>query len=73
MEISGHGSGMDERCPDRGTPSLPCHSHYERMLSDLPISGAIVKLRLNVHRFRCNPHSRRRTTFREALVPNIGR
>jgi transposase len=61
------------RCPDCGTSSSSCHSRYVRTLSDLPISGAIVKLRLSVRRFRCKLCSCRRKTFSEALAPSIGR
>lgn len=42
-------------------------------LSDLPISGAVVKLRSSVRRFRCQQRSCRRKTFSEPLAPNIGR
>jgi transposase len=73
VEISGRVSGADGRCPDCGTPSSSCHSRYERTLSGLPISGAIVKLRLNVRRFRCNLRSCRRKTRREVLAPSLGR
>ncbi len=73
VEVFGRVSGAVGRCPDCGTPSSSCRSHYERTLSDLPISGAIVKLRLNVRRFRCNLRSCRCKTFSEALAPSIGR
>lgn len=73
VEISGRVAGAVGSCPDCGTPSSSCHSRYERTLSDLPISGTIVKLRLNFRRFRCNLRSCRRKTYREALSPNIGR
>ena len=58
-------------CPDCGTPSSSCHSRYVRTLSDLPISGAVVKLRLSVRRFRCKQHACGRKTFSEALAPDI--
>lgn len=60
-------------CPDCGTPSSSCHSRYVRTLSDLPISGAVVKLRLSVRRFRCKLRSCQRKTFSEALAPSLGR
>lgn len=60
VEISGRVAGAAGRCPDCGTSSSSCHSRYVRTLSDLPISGAIVKLRLSVRRFRC----KRRAWFR---------
>lgn len=73
VEVSGRLTGAVGRCPDCGTPSTSCHSRYVRTLSDLPISGAVVKLRLNVRRFRCNQHICRRKTFSETLAPSLGR
>ena len=73
VEISGRVAGAVGRCPECGTSSSSCHSRYVRTLSDLPISGAMVKLRLSVRRFRCKQHACARKTFTEALAPNIGR
>ena len=56
VEVSGRVAGSFGLCPDCGTPSSSCHSRYVRTLSDLPISGAVVKLRLSVRRFRCKHH-----------------
>ncbi len=73
VEVSGRVTNNGARCPDCGTSSSSCHSRYVRTLSDLPISGAIVKLRLSVRRFRCKQPACRRKTFSEALAPSIGR
>ena len=73
VEISGRLAGAAGHCPDCGTPSSSCHSRYVRTLSDLPISGAAVKLRLSVRRFRCRQPSSRRKTFSEPLAPSLGR
>jgi hypothetical protein len=73
VEVSGRLAGAFGQCPDCGTPSSSCHSRYVRTLSDLPISGAVVKLRLSVRRFRCKLRSCRRRTFSEALAPSLGR
>lgn len=73
VEISGRVAGAAGGCPDCGTSSSSCHSRYVRTLSDLPISGAIVKLRLSVRRFRCKQRACQRKTFSEALAPGIGR
>lgn len=73
VEISGRLAGAHGCCPDCGTSSSSCHSRYVRTLSDLPISGAIVKLRLSVRRFRCKQRACQRKTFSEALAPGIGR
>ena len=72
-EVSGRVSGAFGRCPDCGTASSSCHSRYVRTLSDLPISGAMVKLRLSVRRFRCGQLSCQRKTFSETLAPSLGR
>lgn len=71
VEVSGRLTGAVGGCPDCGTPSSSCHSRYARTLSDLPISGAVVKSRLSVRRFRCKPRSCRRKTFSEALAPSL--
>lgn len=60
-------------CPSCGTPSGSCHSRYDRTLSDLPISGARVELRLSVRRFRCGHAPCSRRTFSEPLPSVIGR
>ncbi len=73
VEVSGRVSGAFGRCPDCGTASSSCHSRYVRTLSDLPISGAMVKLRLSVRRFRCRQLSCQRKTFSETLAPSLGR
>lgn len=73
VEISGRVASSRGICPDCGTPSLSCHSRYFRTLSDLPISGAVVKLRLLVRRFRCGHGTCSRKTFSEALAPVLGR
>ena len=73
VEVSGRVAGAVGLCPDCGTLSSSCHSRYVRTLSDLPISGAVVKLRLSVSRFRCKQGSCRRKTFSEALAPSLGR
>src|SRR5690554_2061751 len=62
VEVLGHVAGAVGRCPDCGTSSSSCHSRYVRTLSDLPISGALVKLRLSVRRFRCKQRSCQRKT-----------
>jgi len=73
VEVSGRVAGAVGVCPDCGTPSSSCHSRYVRTLSDLPISGAVVKLRLSIRRFRCRQPSCRRKTFSEPLAPSLGR
>ena len=40
-------------CPSCGTRSLSLHSHYQRTLQDMPVSGSSVTWILHVRRFRC--------------------
>lgn len=40
-------------CPVCHRRSTQCHSHYTRMLADLPWGGRPVRIRLQVRRFRC--------------------
>jgi len=42
------------RCPRCRHRSTRVHSHYERVLRDLPCAGTPVILRLRVRRFRCS-------------------
>jgi hypothetical protein len=32
------------QCPDCGSPSARVHSHYQRRLADLPLSGRVVRI-----------------------------
>jgi len=43
----------DAPCPRCGTPSDRVHSHYHRIVADLPFSDRPVALRVLVRRFRC--------------------
>ena len=54
-------------CPGCGTPSSRVHSHYERVLDDLPWQGRPVSLRIKVRRFRCARPDCSRLTFAERL------
>jgi transposase len=42
------------RCPACGAKSARIHSHYTRMLADLPWQGIPVNVRLRVRRFFCD-------------------
>ena len=72
VRMSGRMAACDATCPDCGTPSASCHSRYDRRLSDLPVSGARVELRLSVRRFRCMHDPCPRRTFSEPLAPTFG-
>ncbi len=54
-------------CPDCGTISCRIHSHYERLLGDLPWQGRPALLRVRARRFRCLDPLCRRQTFAERL------
>jgi len=73
VEVSGRLASAGAMCPDCATPSTSLHSRYDRTLSDLPVSGSTVRLRLSVRRFRCTHTSCQRRTFSEPLAPPVGR
>lgn len=41
-------------CPSCGAVSRRVHSHYQRRVTDLPLSGRIVQLMVIARRFRCD-------------------
>ena len=51
--ILAHARATSAPCPSCGLPSARLHSRYTRALSDLPISGRRVLIRVVVRRFRC--------------------
>ena len=57
----------DPICPGCGRPSVSCHSGYERRLSDLPIQGVPVHLRVRVARWRCRNARCSRAIFVQRL------
>ena len=52
-------------CPCCGTICQRVHSHYTRMLRDLPASGRPVHLKVDVRRFFCQESTCRRKIFAE--------
>jgi len=73
VEMSGRLAAEGANCPDCAMPSKSLHSRYDRKLSDLPVSGSTVRLRLSVRRFRCLHTPCPRRTFSEPLAPPVGR
>src|SRR5215210_7584733 len=57
-------------CPKCGTWSEAVHSHYKRMIADLPWSGQAVRLHLHVRKFFCRQPTCARRIFTERL-PHI--
>lgn len=55
-------------CPSCQQISRRIHSYYSRSPQDLPISGRMVKLHLQVRRFRCQNRQCQRRTFAERVM-----
>jgi transposase len=54
-------------CPTCGHRSAQIHSHYQRTLADLPLSGQPVELHVHVRRFRCRRQRCPQRIFAERL------
>lgn len=54
-------------CPTCGLPSRRLHSHYPRVLRDLPWQGRPATIRVTARRFRCLNPACARKTFAERL------
>ena len=54
-------------CPSCGARSPRVHSHYQRILQDLPWGCRRLRIMLQLRRFRCQPASCVRQTFVERL------
>ncbi|HEY3416191.1 MAG TPA: ISL3 family transposase, partial [Armatimonadota bacterium] len=59
--------GSAASCPTCHRLSRSLHSHYSRVVRDLPWQGSRVELRLEVRRFRCYARDCPRATFAEAM------
>src|SRR5215210_2527112 len=55
------------RCPACATRSARVHSHYTRMLADLPWQGIPVNVRVRVRRYFCDQKACNRVIFAEPL------
>ena len=55
------------KCPDCGLFSRRLHSHYPRVLHDLPWQGRSATIRVTARRFRCLNSACARKTFAEQL------
>src|SRR6266498_2877477 len=65
--VEAHTSVPTATCPDCRQPSARIHSHYTRLLRDLPVTQQAVRLLLRVRRFFCMTSSCPRRTFAERL------
>jgi transposase len=60
-------------CPTCGQPSNSIHSRYQRLLSDLPSQGRLVRIKIFARRFRCLPADCRQRIFVERLEGALAR
>ncbi len=67
-----HAAVRPERvnCPECGEPSSSRHSNYVRQLWDLPVQGPILRLRIQLSRWRCRNAGCKRKIFLPALEPS---
>jgi len=63
-------TSCEAKCSLCGIPSTQVHSHYTRLLADLPWMGYAVRLKLHLRRFFCRNPDCQRTIFAERL-PNV--
>src|SRR5215207_10086233 len=67
ITLAARTSSRVARCPACGTRSARVHSHYTRILADLPWQGIPVAVRLRVRRFFCDQKACNRAIFAEPL------
>ena len=67
ITLAARTSSRVARCPACGRRSARVHSHYTRMLADLPWQGIPVTVRLRVRRFFCDQKACNRAIFAEPL------
>jgi transposase len=65
--VEAHCSVEELECPDCSTVSRRVHSRYERHLTELPVGGRRVVVRLMVRRFFCDDPGCSRRTFVEQV------
>jgi hypothetical protein len=63
-----HSTVLAVSCPDCGVTSSSIHSYYWRKVQDLPISGQLTQLKVEVRRFRCLNKACSRRIFVERLA-----
>jgi transposase len=71
MLISAHPGAAGGVCPDCGLASTRVHSRYIRRLADLPAQGHVVRLNIQVRRFRCDNADCERRIFGESLAETV--
>ena len=58
-------------CPSCGTQSSSLHSHYQRIVQDLPLCGSSVTWILHVRRFRYKKKACPQRIFCERFIQNL--
>ncbi|CCF83922.1 ISL3 family transposase [Nitrolancea hollandica] len=67
ITITAHTTALTARCPHCQQSSSHLHSHYVRVLADVPWCGVPVRLQVTVRRFRCRNAACRQRIFAERL------
>jgi transposase len=66
-------ASMSAACPTCGQSSDSIHSRYQRVLSDLPSQGKLVRIKVLARRFRCVVADCRQLIFVERLEVAVAR
>ena len=66
-------TAMSAACPTCGQQSNSIHSRYQRLLSDLPSQGKLVRIKVLARRFRCLVTDCRQRIFVERLDVAVAR
>lgn len=64
-------TSLAAKCPLCQEPSDHLHSHYHRVVADLPCGGRQVRLILVVRKFRCKTSTCLRKVFAERFAPLV--
>jgi transposase len=68
LVVDAAGCGPPGRCPQCAHPAMRVHSRYWRHISELPVGGRGLIVRLHVRRFFCDQSQCQRRTFVEQVA-----
>jgi transposase len=68
LVVDAAGCGPPGRCPQCEHPATRVHSRYRRQISELPVGGRGLIVRLHVRRFFCDQSQCQRRTFVEQVA-----
>ncbi|NGO11532.1 transposase [Streptomyces sp. HC44] len=68
LVVDAAGCGPPGRCPQCEHPAIRVHSRYWRQISELPVGGRGLTVRLHVRRFFCDQSQCQRRTFVEQVA-----